>query len=699
MRQIIVSAILAALFPCIAQPQGVSEPSEPRVMSAIDMIELKRLSSPRLSPDGRYLLYKRSRTDWDINRIVRRFVLLDLVTGEEVPAPNPEKEERSAGSAWWSSDSKSILFSKDIKDAKTTQIFKFDIASGLIEQMTNHGSSVSDVITIPNEPGFFFTAPEQSDPLERFQEDEGWKIDAYDSPSNRELWKFDAETASADPILFGETSMRTPSVSRDARTIVFTETPDHRRQTQHLGEVYSLDLETNERVRWTQNDYRENGAKLSPDGSKIAYIADVNAADEPYYEDKVFVVEKNGQSQRLLADMAMEALAFDWDASGTGLFILGNTGLSADLYHFDLASGALRQITEGEHNVSSWSYIRDVDAHVAQIQTEDSPGEIFILRRGEQSFEQVTHEYEDWSKSFLLPEQEAFSWTGRGDVEIEGLLVYPVGYDPDVQYPLVTITHGGPRSSSTFGSWNTSRYVAVLAGQGYMVLLPNHRGGTGYGDEFVRDMFGGYFQHAHHDVMDGIDALIERGLVDPDRLIKMGWSAGGHMVNKLITHTDRFKAASSGAGASDWLSMHGESDVRRSRSFVFGGMPWAEDAPLEQYELDSPLRRAWKASTPTLFFVGENDVRVPPTQSIMMHRGVAATGTPTKLYQADGEPHNYRKPSHQLFKINTELAWYAKYALGEIYDPVLPEAASRLNKDEDETEKVSESVATSSAPD
>ena len=685
----------ASLLWCVA---ALADQGERRVVSAVDLIEMPRLSSAKLSPDGRYLLYKKSRTDWDENEIVRRFVLKDLDTGEELKAPNPEDETKSALSAWWSADSQSILFSKHLKKEKTEQVFQYVLETGETKQLTNHGRSISSLIVAPDAHALFFIAPVQQDALTRHQYDEGWRIDGYDTPSNREVWRFDTDARSAQPVLFGDFSVRSISLSDDGRQLLYTKASDHRRQSRYLSELHTLDLASGETSRWTDNQYPENAPKLSPDGSRLAYIADVNDRGEPYYEDKVFVQTQGGPVERLLSDQAMEAIAFEWDATGEGIFILGNTGLSADLYHYTLASGDLRQITKGDHNVSFWTYDRTNNTHIARIESPRSPGELFAMRDEANGFVQVTHEYEDWSAAFRLPKQEAVSWHGRGDVEIEGLLVYPIDYVSGTRYPLVTITHGGPRSSSSYGSWNISRYISVLAGQGYMVLLPNHRGGTGYGDAFVRDMFGGYFQNAHHDVMDGIDAMIDRGLADPDRLVKMGWSAGGHMVNKLITHTDRFKAASSGAGASDWLSMHGESDVRRSRSFVFGGMPWAEDAPLIQYEADSPLRRAWKVTTPTLFFVGENDVRVPPTQSIMMHRGVAATGTPTVLYQAAGEPHNYRKPSHQLFKINTELAWYTQHVSSDTYEPVLPQAALAIDDDEEAEDEQDEAPLPSTLP-
>ena len=116
-------------------------------------------------------------------------------------------------------------------------------------------------------------------------------------------------------------------------------------------------------------------------------------------------------------------------------------------------------------------------------------------------------------------------------------------------------THGGPQASDKFGFGGSQNYVPVLAGKGYAVLQPNYRGSTGYGDAFLRDLVGHYFQNAHLDVLNGVDYLIKQGIADPDRMVKMGWSGGGHMTNKIITTTTRFKAASAGAGAANWISM------------------------------------------------------------------------------------------------------------------------------------------------
>ena len=225
-------------------------------------------------------------------------------------------------------------------------------------------------------------------------------------------------------------------------------------------------------------------------------------------------------------------------------------------------------------------------------------------------------------------------------------------------------THGGPASSDQFGGlFSSSNYIPVLASLGYFVFKPNYRGSTGYGDDFLRNMVGSYFDQAHLDVMAGVDHLIGQGLVDEDRMVKMGWSAGGHMTNKIITHTDRFKAASSGAGAANWISMYAQSDVRTYRTPWFGGSPWEEDAPIDVYWEHSPLKDVSNVTTPTLFLVGQQDPRVPMPQSVEMWRGVKAQGVATHLWVAPREPHGWRELRHRLFKANVELDWFEQWAM------------------------------------
>ena len=526
--------------------------ADPRPMSPVDFIEMPRLSDPALSPDGAYLAYLESETLWAENKIVERLRLIDVKSGEALPVPGFSEPHSNASEVWWHPESDRFIYLKKTGEAEKLQAHLYTLATQESRQLTNHGEPVLDVIWAKDGMGFYFVAPKQQPQDDSQLLSDGWVIPPFESNADREVWYFDLESAQAEPIISGRFSVRQVSLSNDGRYLVYSRLPNHKLNSTFLGEVLVHDLLAGESVRRTGNRFAESRPQIAPDGLHLAYIASVGERGEPYYEPKVFIAHPQKPTERLLKDMAFEALDFAWDASGEGLYILGNTGLSADLYHYTLATGALIRLTRGEHSIRSWTYHAATETHVAQFETTTDPGEIYIMRDRESGFQSATDVYADWPSRFQLPQQTRVSWRGRRGAQLEGLLVYPVGYEAGQAYPLVTITHGGPRTSSKYGSWQISRSVPVLAGQGYMVFLPNHRGGTGYGDRFVRDMYGAYFRNAHHDVMDGIDALIERGLADPDKLIKMGWSAGGHMVNKLITHTDRFAAASSGAGTAPW---------------------------------------------------------------------------------------------------------------------------------------------------
>jgi dipeptidyl aminopeptidase/acylaminoacyl peptidase len=215
-------------------------------------------------------------------------------------------------------------------------------------------------------------------------------------------------------------------------------------------------------------------------------------------------------------------------------------------------------------------------------------------------------------------------------------------------------------------------YAHARAGKGYAIFKPNYRGSTGYGNDVLRDMVGHYFLHADDDVLTGIDYLVERGIADPDRLGTLGWSAGGHMTNWLITQTDRFKAASSGAGASNWISMYAQSDVRIYRTPWFLGDPWHADSPLQTYREHSPIFYIHKAKTPTLILYGENDKRVPLPQGFELYRGLKANNVPTELVVFPRSGHGPRELRHRLYRMNKEFQWLEKYIRGKDFQYDIP---------------------------
>jgi dipeptidyl aminopeptidase/acylaminoacyl peptidase len=367
--------------------------------------------------------------------------------------------------------------------------------------------------------------------------------------------------------------------------------------------------------------------------------------------------------------MPYEVTRADWSADGQSIFFTANASVRSELFQVELPDEKLNQLTRGDHSVGSYQYLRKLKRHVFTVDKATSPGEAYVLDENRDGDPRpLTHVFDDLIKQYRIPRQEAIQWTGADGVTVEGLLYYPLDYQEGRRYPLCVQTHGGPAAADSFGFGGWGSYIQVLTGRGWAVFRPNYRGSTAYGDEYLRDMVGHYYHQAHLDVMTGVDYLIERGIADGDRMVKMGWSGGGHMTNKIITFTDRFKAAASGAGAVNWISMYAQSDVRIYRTPWFGGTPWQKDAPIHVYWDNSPLKDIWKVKTPTIVLVGQEDVRVPAPQSIELYRALKSNGVPTHLYIAPREPHGWRELHHELFKINVELAWFEKYALGREYE-------------------------------
>ncbi|MBT7583493.1 MAG: S9 family peptidase, partial [Kordiimonadaceae bacterium] len=361
-----------------------------------------------------------------------------------------------------------------------------------------------------------------------------------------------------------------------------------------------------------------------------------------------------------------------WSDDGNSIYFKANLGVHNELFELDLDSGEISQLTNGEHTVGSWQYSPRSDQHIMSVRTAHNNGDFWYMAASDPV--KITNIYDHLSDDFDLPDQGVVRWKGEDGVDVEGMIIYPNDYKEGTRYPLVVQTHGGPRAADQWGIYSSTSYATVLAAKGYVILRPNYRGSVGYGDAFVRDMVGSYFNQSHLDVMTGIDHLINEGIVDGDKLVKMGYSAGGHMTNKLITFTNRFKAASSAAGTVNWISMYSQSDTRIYRTPWFGGTPWQEDAPIDTYWDHSPLKDISNVTTPTMVIVGGADVRVPKQQSIELYRALKSNGVDTTLYIVPREQHGWRELRHRLSKMNVEMTWFEKYVHGRDFEwEVVPE--------------------------
>jgi dipeptidyl aminopeptidase/acylaminoacyl peptidase len=669
-RFTVLAAVLAAAVPASAQ----------RPMTAVDLIDVPRLSDPQLSPDGRQVAFLRSDADWKANKRITHVWRAIVATGETTRLTSGAEGETSPR---WSPDGKSIAFLAKRAGDEVAQIYLLPVGGGEAVRLTAHDAAPTAPAWTPDGRALLFVAPEPKTAAEKAREKAKDDLYAYDEDYKQtHLWRVEAVLAAAGagpaPLPVGHVTRLTGGdfavgafqISRDGRRIVHVRAPNPLFGTAERGELWVMDSDGSRAAAITANTIAEANGALSPDGARVLFTAAASAQLQSYHNGKVFTAAVGGGAPSLVtpADFPYEVERAEWSRDGRAIYFVANTGLRSQLFVVPAGGGAPKALTHGDHTLVGWNYFEGPDVHVFGVDEPANAGDLHVLAgAGGAAPVRVTRVFDDLARTFALPRVEAITWKGQDGVPIEGLLYHPIGHTPGTRVPLVVQTHGGPASSDrfAFGSW--SSYTAVLAAKGYAVLKPNYRGSTGYGDAFLRDMVGHYFKNAHLDVLAGVDAVVARGVADPDRLIKMGWSAGGHMTNKLVTYTDRFKAASSGAGAANWVSMYAQSDVRSYRTPWFGGTPWQADAPIAVYWEHSPIREISKVKTPTIFIVGDKDPRVPLPQSVEMYRALVSLGVPTRLYVAPREPHGFGELRHQLAKINVELDWFERWVAKRPY--------------------------------
>jgi dipeptidyl aminopeptidase/acylaminoacyl peptidase len=440
------------------------------------------------------------------------------------------------------------------------------------------------------------------------------------------------------------------------------------------NEVYEVDPGAGGMKRLTENDVEEQIIGYSPDGSLLAVTAPSRFEGSV---DDIFVRAASGGDWRALtADFDNDIDAATWTEDGRGFHFAGADGVNGQLFRVDVDGGEVMALTSVEGVISLAS---DHPGPTAVIEFTDprSPADLYAAaweHVGDRLRWTRLTRANPWVDSIQLADYETVRWRSRDGTEVEGLVIYPLDYDPSRSYPLITDIHGGPASAyqNTFDP-TTGRpqrgYMHLMAAHGYAVLRPNYRGSSNYGERFKAEISGDYWTRATEDIHAGVDLLIARGLAHPDSLGFMGWSAGGHWSNWMLVTSDRFKAISSGAGVANWISLYGQTDAQASREFYLGGdnsldapnRPWDD---FDHWWDESPIRYIHNASTPTLIHFGQADERIPMPQGQELHMALKHRGVPTEFIVYPDEPHGLREPTNQLVKIMSEMGWFEKWIRG-----------------------------------
>jgi dipeptidyl aminopeptidase/acylaminoacyl peptidase len=635
----------------------------------------KNESSPAWLPDGSAFLFLSNR-EAPANASGEDQIYLMRTDGGE--ARRITEAEDGVSDFALSDDGRWLVYRAGESDEQ--QLWRVAVASlhetePVAEQITKQAAGVGQWQWSPDNRRIYFVTADTVDADEKARREKRFTVDIRNAETPlSSLWAVDLEPIATTRLT------RDPSItvtgfeiSPDGRYVGFrgTAAERYKRNITEQGinsDLFLLETATGQIERLTNNEeVGENGPSFSPDGRWVAFGAPDDLTKYSMKNRRVYireVGERGGPFRKIGASFDGDVAVDFWSEDGGTIYFNEGVRATNQLMALDVRSGDVRQITNER---ASLSVNRDEDTGVLLINYSDgmTPPTAFTVASLDQvanrsAWRQLT-DANPQVRGFALGAQEEVTWRSTDGKMVGGVLVKPVGYVEGQRYPLIVAIHGGPASADVL-SFNGGYGSQVYAGAGYVVLRPNYRGSTNYGEAHKTAIVGNYFPQGYDDIMTGVDHLIGEGIVDGDRMGALGWSAGGHWSNWILTHTDRFKAISSGAGTSNWISMYAQSDVQRNRQFYLGDeLPYDDfDAYWEQ----SPIRYIRNAKTPTMIHVVEGDPRVPSPQSVELHMGLKKIGVPTELFMYPGNSHGIPDPRNQLVKSVSEMAWMDYYVRG-----------------------------------
>jgi dipeptidyl aminopeptidase/acylaminoacyl peptidase len=687
MKRPVKSLLLAVLVP-LAFSLAAAAQTGTQPLTVAEMLKLRRVADPNLSPDGRWVAYQITVPDVAANRNRTQLYLVSVDGGE------PKQLTSGASNATtprWSPDGKRLAY------VTGGQIHAFDAATWQSKQVTNVSTGAGDPVWSPDGRMIAFVSdiyPDCADDecnKRRDAEMEANKVKArtidrllyrhwtaWKDGKRTHVFVVSSDGGAARDLTPGDFdappfSLGGPTdyaFSPDSKELAFARNTDKVEATSTNNDIFVVPVAGGEPRRITEsNRGSDQSPQYSPDGRFIAYRSQSRAGFEADRWRLMLYDRQAGTSKEVITGFDNFVESFVWASPQVILFTSGERGRHP-LYMLTLSDGRATKVLEGFNDDLQLS--RDGRTLVFSHTSATMPTEIYSLQldgsrfgRGpaglEQQAKRVTHANDAALAKLYLPAAEELTWAGANGAKISGWRFKPINFQPDKKYPLLVLIHGGPQGAWN-DAWSYRWNPQIYASAGYIVFMPNPRGSTGFGQQFVDEISADWAGKVYEDIMSGVGHAIAQGNVDESRIGAAGASYGGYMVNWILGHNDdrraRFKTLVSHAGVYNLASMYGVTEELWFVEWEFKGAPWENP---QLYERLSPHTYVKNFKTPTLVTHGEIDFRVPIDQGLQLFTALQKQGVESKLVYFPDEGHWILKPANSEHWYNAVLAWLGKH--------------------------------------
>lgn len=659
--------------------QGSSPARQPFTVEA--MLKLSRISEPALSPDGLQVAFTVQTINLEANTKPTHIYTVPVAGGTPRQLT---REGTSNGRPRWSPDSRRIYFVSDRGSGSQVWVMNADGAQQ--SALTKLSTEASGILISPDGERILFLSSVYPDcgaddacNARRLEEEKQSKVKArlytsllyrhwnqWRDQRRQHLFSMRADGSEAVELTPGQYdvppfSLGGPddyAISPDSQEVAFAMNVDPDAAFSTNSDIYVVPIGGGEIRKITSGLGADNSPAYSPDGKMLAFRSQTRSGLESDRWRLLVLDRSTGRTTNLTEGLDRWVSSFTWAPDSARLFFTAEDRGRTGVQMIQATGGGVRNIITGASSIDDVQFTADGRTMIYSEVSGSRPAEIFRANSGGGAGVPLTRMNDALLAQYQLTPIEELNVDTADRTRVQSFIVKPPGFDANRRYPVMFLIHGGPQGS--WGeAWSFRWNAQVMAGAGYVVVLPNPRGSTGYGQKFIDDISGDWGGKVYDDLMAVVDRVTALPYVDSDRMVAAGGSYGGYMVNWMLGHTDRFKAFISHAGVFDLRSMAAETEELWFVQAEFRGLPWDNSSSYDRWSPSSFVRNF---RTPTLVIHGELDYRVPVGQGLQLFTALQTQKVPSRLLLFPDEGHWIQKPQNTVLWYSQFLGWMDEWA-------------------------------------